>query len=159
MTMIPAGSGSRRSRPYDPSIAQDILDAIEEGIGVATYCRSIGFRAATFHGWVVDDIDGLGSRYTRAKKISADTLAELARQVAAGEHRTGPDDHIAIGRDKLNVDTIKWHAAKIAPTVYGDSSTLQIKSVDGESTIIPRTPEEKEAARAAFLEKHSKGHG
>ena len=159
MTMIPAGPGSRRVRQYDPSIAQEILDAIEEGQSVRKFCETIGFRAATFHGWVVDDIDGLSQRYTRAKKISADTLAELARSVAAGEHRTGPDDHVAVSRDRLNADTIKWHAAKIAPTVYGDSSTLQIKSVEGDETIVPRSPEEKEAARAAFLEKHSKGRG
>jgi len=159
MTMTPAGSGSRRVRKYDPGIADQILDAVEEGIGVDAYCKTIGFRPATFRGWVVDDVDGLAAKYTRAKKVAADALAELARSIAAGEHRTGPDDHVAVSRDRLNVDTIKWHAAKIAPTVYGDSSTLNIQSAEGEAVIVPRPAEEKEAARAAFLEKHSKGRG
>lgn len=156
MTMTPAGSGSRRVRLYDPGIAQDILDAVEEGQGVDAFCKTIGFRPATFRGWIVDNVDDLAARYARAKKIAGDALAELARAVAAGEHRTGPDDHVAVGRDKLNVDTIKWHAAKIAPTTYGDSSTLEIKTETTDTPIVPRTPEERAAARAAFLAKHNR---
>jgi hypothetical protein len=159
MTMTPAGSGSRRVKLYQPDVAELIIDAIEEGQGVTAFCKTIGFRPATFHGWVIDNVDDLAARYARAKRIGAEFLAEEARRIAAGEHRTGPDDHVAVSRDRLNADTIKWHAAKIAPTVYGDSSTLNIQSTEGDTPIVPRTPEEKEAARAAFLAKHAKGRG
>jgi hypothetical protein len=156
MTMTPNGRGSRRVKLFRPEIAEQILDAIEEGRSVRSICEEIGFHKSIFHGWVVDDVEGLASRYTRAKAIGNETIVERIAEIAAGEHRTAPDDHVAVGRDRLHVDTLKWHAAKVAPTKYGDSSTLQIKDVNDTITIVPRTKEDIAAARAAFLAKHGK---
>lgn len=156
MTMTPAGRGSRRVKLFRPEIAEQILDAIEEGRSVRSICEEIGFHTATFHGWVVDDVEGLAGRYTRAKAVGNESQVERIAEIAEGKHRTGPDDHVAVGRDRLHVDTLKWHAAKTAPTKYGDSTTLQIKDVNDTITIVPRTPEEINAARAAFLAKHAK---
>ncbi len=154
--MTPDGRGSRRVKLFRPEIAEAILDAIEEGRSVRSICEEIGFSKATFHGWVVDDVEGLASRYTRAKAIGNEALVERIIEVSEGQHRTGPDDHVAVSRDRLNVDALKWIAAKVAPTKYGDSTTLQIKDVNDTITIVPRTKEEIAAARAAFLAKHGK---
>lgn len=156
MTMTPDGRGSRRVKLFRPEIAELILDAIEEGRSVRSICEEIGFPKSTFHGWVVDDVDGLGGRYARAKVIGNETIVERMAEIAAGEHRTGPDDHVAVSRDKLHFEALKWHAAKTTPTKYGDSSTLQIKDVNDTITIVPRTKEDIAAARAAFLAKHGK---
>lgn len=157
MAMTPK-PGYRRVKKYDPDIAEQILEAIEEGVGVTKFCKSIDFRPSTFHGWVIDDVDGLAARYTRAKKVGAEADHERAREVAAGAHRTA-DDKIAVMRDRLEVDTIKWSVARKNPRVYGEASLLHVISEEADTKIIPRTQEEKDAARAAFLERHSKGHG
>jgi transposase-like protein len=157
MTMTPK-PGYRRVKKYDPDIAEKIIEAIEDGSSMVEICRELDFRVSTFHGWVVDNVDGLAAKYARAKKISAEKDFELAREIALGKHRT-TDGKIEVMRDRLSVDYLKWSNARKNPKLYGEASLLHVVSDAVDEKIVPRTQEEKDAARAAFLERHSKGRG
>lgn len=60
-------------------------------------------------------------RYARAREDQADAYAE--RMIREAEGAMGlPSEGVQAKR--LLVDTLKWHASKLKPKVYGDSMTL-----------------------------------
>ena len=61
-----------------------------------------------------DDHGAFRERYALARDQQADALAEEAIQIA----RNADADSVAVCR--LQIDTIKWLIAKIAPRRYGD---------------------------------------
>jgi hypothetical protein len=99
-------------------------------------CEGCGIKRSTFYRWMEKD-EELRDKYTRAKEVQADYLAELMIEVAFEDK---DDEKPFVGtnhiqRDRLKVDTLKFIASKLKPKLYGDKLDVtsdgdKIKSVD-----------------------------
>lgn len=107
-----------------------IISKIEEGLSLFKACEFEGMPAiGTFSGWMNEDKD-LSERYARAREIRSDRLFEQMLDIANNEHLTEIINETPNGatitrldHDKhrrLQIDTIKWAIAKMAPKKYGD---------------------------------------
>ena len=67
--------------------------------------------------WDVDDFEGFAAKYTRARRLGIDALAERALAVATDKAR---DPNCR----RVEIDTIKWFTSKMRPDKYGDRTVL-----------------------------------
>lgn len=105
----------KRGRPtvYDEEVATEIVRRISEGESLRAICQESGMPAkGTVLGWVNDDREGFADRYARACFVRAQVWAEETVEIADA---TDGD----VQRDRLRVDTRKWHVSKLLPT-YAD---------------------------------------
>lgn len=139
-----------RGRPvtYTRDVADVICDRLADGMTLREICRGDGMPPeSTVRMWATDDRDGFAARYARARELGyqamADELMEIAddgtndwmkRQMQDGS--TGDvENHEALARSRLRVDTRKWMLSKVLPKVYGDK--LDLSSTDGTMTPAP----------------------
>lgn len=138
-------TSDRHGNAYDrDAIVPGILLDISEGMAVKDACKKAGITRKTLNQWALDDPEGIGAPYARAREQQAHALAEEALKIADGEDEEGEkrqeamveaiataddDDKdrilqslqsVAVQRDRLRVDTRKWYTSKIAPKLYGD---------------------------------------
>lgn len=104
-----------RGRPSD--FTQEIADAIcarlSAGESLNRICKDEGYPSeSTVRGWVVDDREGFSAKYTRARDIGLDVVADQVFDIA--DHGT---DAV---RDRLRFDARRWYLSKLAPKRYGD---------------------------------------
>lgn len=100
---------------------------------------------ATVISWLADDrFADFQARYTRAREVQADTLADEILQISDdglndtyidsdGNKRT---DHDVVARSRLRVDARKWYASKVAPKKYGDKLTQELTGENGGPLIV-----------------------
>lgn len=78
-------------------------------------------------------------KYAEAKRFQAEFIAESLIDMCAVEDYQDKDgvtrvDAGMVARQRLLVDTVKWHASKLAPKIYGDKqqteSTVTVKHED-----------------------------
>lgn len=71
------------------------------------------------------------AKYTEAKRFQAELMAEQVKEIAAerayyidaeGNQRV---DSGFIASQRLQADTVKWLASKLAPKIYGDRQTIE----------------------------------
>ena len=94
----------------------NVLDLIADGESMREACRKLGFNRRTIIGWIDGDA-AMQHRYARACEERAVCVAEdsmLEARAAAGMDAAG------VAAQRLIVDTLKWHASKLAPKKYGD---------------------------------------
>ena len=85
--------------------------------------------------WVLDDLDGFAAKYTRARAVGYERMAEEILAIsdtpmigtksvskATGLEITEGD---MIEHRRLQVDTRKWMLAKMLPKVYGDKQQVE----------------------------------
>lgn len=72
------------------------------------------------------------ARYVRAREVQADFMADAALAVYDGEPKLKHDqfgnasiDPAWVQMQKNIAEQMKWHAAKMKPKVYGDSTTVK----------------------------------
>lgn len=117
-----------------------ILEAIPDApptVGLRKICEDAGVKASTFLRWVDED-EKLAERYARAlifrTEADVDRINEISMAPAVtvstefSEHVDAGD--VALRR--LQVDSLKWLAAKRLPKKYGEKID---HSVDGSVTI------------------------
>ena len=106
-----------------------IISALEQGKSLRAACLGEGMptpRAVL--DWVVDDPEGFGTQYARAREVGylllADELLAISDDGTGdtwtdedGNERTNQD---VIARSRLRVDTRKWMLSKMLPKVYGE---------------------------------------
>jgi hypothetical protein len=103
---------------YDPAVVEVILERLAQGDGLATICREPGMPPeSSFRYWVVDDVNGLAARYARARDVGTDARAEAIPEKAREARGM---DAAGVQAVRLEIDSIKWVAAKLAPKRYGD---------------------------------------
>ena len=116
---------------------------------------------STVVGWVVDDREGFASQYARAKAVGIDEIVDEAIEIADTpvpgvietdkQNKDGtPFTEVRradmIEHRRLQVDTRKWYAAKLAPKLYGDRLQHADTDVEGnpmnrdvdDSTLVAR---------------------
>ncbi len=130
--------GTRKaSVPYSRDLADRILDLMADGYTLNEICRLDGMPSAkAVRNWAIDDVDGFGPRYARARAALVDHWADeivtisddgsndyVERHNKDGSTYTAIDhDHIA--RSRLRVDSRKWLLSKLRPEQYGDQLKL-----------------------------------
>lgn len=112
-----------RPSTYDRDVATAICDRLAAGESLTTICAGPGMPPiATFRGWVVDNVDGLGARHTRAREIQALGWVEEIVEIADREN-------LDADRRRAMLDTRKWLVAKVLRKIYGDK--LAVSGEDG----------------------------
>jgi hypothetical protein len=126
-----------RPSTYTTEVAEEICRRLATGDSLRAICRGEGFPPeSTVRLWVVDDVEGFAARYTRARDIGldamADELLEIADSPMEGQRvEEGPDGKKVVREDmlghrRLQVDARKWLLCKLAPKRYGDRVQQEI---------------------------------
>lgn len=137
-----------RPSSYTPELAAAICERLAAGESLRGICEDAGMPSDTsVRRWALADVDGFSSRYTQAREIGYDSLAEEAIRIAdtplRGTKTEVSEDGIKVTHDdmlghrKLQVDTRKWFLSKLAPKKYGDRQEVHHSgSVDLATTIL-----------------------
>ena len=109
--------GKGRPSTYTKEKANEICEMISKGITLTAICNLPDFPDhLTVYRWFDEDPDFF-TRYTHARKVQADTFADMVIDEAMNSHDA------PIGR--LRMDALKWYASKLAPKKYGDKVELE----------------------------------
>ena len=105
---------AERPTQYNEALAAEICSRLDDGELLCDICRPARMPSRdTVRRWQVEH-GPFRDRYAVARDQQADALAEEAIQIA----RSADADSVAVCR--LQIDTIKWLIAKIAPRRYGE---------------------------------------
>lgn len=138
---------------WTPEIEAEIFNRIAGGEGVVQICgdnRDDWLPSdSTFYKRLTEDRD-FADRYARAREAQAHREADEIRDIA--DAATPENVHVA----RLQIDTRKWRAAKLAPKVYGDKLAIggaddlpPIQTIDATKLSAAAMRELLEAADAA----------
>ena len=152
----------KKGRPssYTPEIAATICERLAAGESLRAICRDDGMPdRSTVAKWVIDDVEGFSSQYTRARDVGLDVLAEEALEISdtpvLGEETEDDGEKVKVkrgdmlGHRRLQVDTRKWYLSKLAPKKYGERTAMELTGADGGPVQITDT--ERAAKIAAIL--------
>lgn len=123
---------------YSDEIADKILSRMSEGESLRAICSAAEMpnRGSVLR-WVRDDHEGFQKRYSAAIDLRAQCMEEDmlekangALALATGAPGTG-EASARVQAVKLEVDTLKWTLARMAPKRYGDKITQEITGPDG----------------------------
>jgi hypothetical protein len=113
-----------RGRPtlFTDELALEICTRLSEGQSLRTICEHHGMpHRKTIRAWGYGDPE-FAARYARARAEGMYVIAEDAMDRA----RNCTNENAAAVR--VYVDTVKWFASKMAPAVFGDRVTADIKA-------------------------------
>ena len=125
---------------YTQEIADEICERLATGESLNSICKSDHLPSeVTVRRWVYEDRHGLSARYTQARDIGLDVMADQCIQIADdGENDSYVDDEgrkrtdfDVIARSKLRFDARRWYLSKLAPKRYGDRIAQEITNPDG----------------------------
>ena len=123
---------------YDAELAAKVLDLLAQSGSLRRVCRELGVSRNSIIPWVVDNTEGFGDAYARAKEHGIDTLVEETLDIADDgsndymETEHGPAlNSESIQRSKVRVETRRWLAERLAPRRYGLRQGLDVTSSDG----------------------------
>lgn len=82
------------------------------------------------------------ARFAKAKELQQEVITEYMREVVENRDRDMMETEkgyvgnpVAIARDKLIVDYLKWRAAKVAPKTYGDKVQQEVTVIKHEDAL------------------------
>lgn len=128
---------------------------ISAGMSCVKACRKKGRPArSTFMLWVKTNHQGIQPLYEAALKDRAHTFAEEMIEIA-DRVKKGTSDEIQAA--KLAIETRKWNAARMEPTVYGERVRQEHTGVNG-APIQTESIVNVEAGEA-YLRMINGGHG
>lgn len=129
-----------RPSTYSAEVGAEICTRLAAGETLRAICRPEHMPPGpTVRGWVIDNVDDFAERYTRARQVGyedmADELTEIADDTsndtltdAQGADRPNTE---WITRSRLKVDTRKWLLSKALPKIYGDRITQELTGPNG----------------------------
>jgi len=108
--------------PFNEGAAEQILEAIADGIGLVTFLKSRPDMPSypTVMRWVRDNPD-FAANYAQAREDMADHDADKIADVAVAVSKGLMDP--AAGR--VAIDAYKWSAGKRRPKRYGDKLEIE----------------------------------
>lgn len=110
-----------------------------QGKSLNKMCPEIGVSIVTVMAWLSKYPDFL-NKYTRAREIQADFLAEEIISIAnekqveikhQGEEIKLDLSATIVQHNRLRIDANKWYASKLAPKKYGDKLDTTLSGPDG----------------------------
>src|SRR3954452_5806773 len=115
---MPAG----RPSDYSVELTNDICRQLAEGKSMLEICsRPEMPHVSNVYRWLRRH-EGFRDRYVSAREQQAHTIADRAVAMALDGDRVIADPQVA----KVQLDAIKWMAARLAPKVYGDKADIAI---------------------------------
>ena len=116
---MPAG---RPPIPFDEDIADQILEAIANGIGLVTFLKSVPGMPSypTVMRWIRGNPEFAAS-YAQAREDMADNDADKIADVAAAVLEGSVDPNAA----RVAIDAFKWSAGKRRPKRYGEKLEVE----------------------------------
>ena len=147
------GRGKDETSPEERrAILEQVLEGMTNGKTVADTARVLKIPAGRIRTWLARDPE-IYAEYQRVRPMLGAAFAEEAIRVA----RESTSQTTAM--DRVLIDTLKWAAAKSAPTEYGEKQvvqhegqqTLQVKVIEDEVPV-RNVKALKEAAVTAVLE-------
>src|SRR4051794_1435190 len=109
-----------RPSDYTLELADDICRQLAEGKSMLEVTARTNMPAvSTVYLWLTKHPEFV-DKYTRAREQQAHTIADRAVAMALGGIEIITDPQVA----KVQLDAIKWTAARLAPKVYGDKADI-----------------------------------
>ena len=137
---VPAKNRGGRPTVYVPEVAHAICSRIAAGESLRSICRDKDMPSeAAVRGWALDDYQGFGALFTRARQIQAGTFADELVEIADEVPPRGEDGRIdagAVHHQRLRVDTRKWILSKILPKVYGDKLDVVTQNLGVQFVVV-----------------------
>lgn len=93
-------------------------DLLADCLSVKDACEQMRWTAATYRRMRLEQ-PAFELAVGRAREMAQDAYVDKMHEIAATE----PD----VNRARLKVDTIKWTASKIRPSVYGDKLDISVE--------------------------------
>lgn len=126
---------NKAGRPtvFSAKIADEICERLFDGESLRSICADAGLpKASTVFRWLADGQHAaFKEQYDAARIAQAQNYVERILEIAEGKGRENRDDSGSVSRDRLQVDSLKWYASKLAPKLYGDK--LGLTDADGGS--------------------------
>ena len=111
-----------RPTKYSDELAEKICELIASGMSLRTVCSQDGIPSAvTVCKWLSEN-EEFSKQYARAREEQAVSFADEIISIADSVE----PDSAAVAKAKLQIDSRKWLAAKMAPKKYGDKVEQQI---------------------------------
>jgi hypothetical protein len=115
----------RACHRYSEEIVEELLARVAAGRGLAEVCAEGDMPAtATAYRWLAERPE-FEARYGRAKEIQAERLFDLAWRIACD---TQPGEAEVA---RLQINTLKWRVAQLAPRRYGRLKPQEPPDVEG----------------------------
>ena len=115
---------------YSEEVANEVLQRLKNGETLKAICADEHLPSdATVRYWAATDHEGFFSRYTSARQIGYDRMAEEIIDIAdadPGTNDNGQTDSGAVQWQRLRIDTRKWLLAKVIFKRYGDRRDLHV---------------------------------
>lgn len=123
---------------YSQEKADRICARLAEGESLNAICKDEDLPAeSTVRAWALDDIEGFAAKYTRAREIGYERLADELLDIADDGSNDWMERHDNDGgnagwqfngeaarRSQIRLDTRKWMLSKMLPKKYGDKIDL-----------------------------------
>jgi hypothetical protein len=143
--------GGRYPEAYKAHAVEKVFEGMSAGKSLAAVCKENDLPAARVRSWIISNED-YAYQYRQARLLMAQALVDRALHLA---HNT--TNH-TIGRDRLEIDTLRWVAARMNPAEFGDrqivdgnqNTTLEIKVVEEEAPMNVREKPVQKVAEAVF---------
>ncbi len=144
----PAKSENGGGRPtvYSDEMADLICTRLGDGESLSQICRDdfIPDRR-TIVRWAIQDINGFNGKYTAARDIALDIMADEVLEIADNPHfvteeSVGPNGATITKTEsyqhrRLRFDARRWYLSKLAPKRYGDKLETTHRG-DAEAPIV-----------------------
>jgi hypothetical protein len=115
---MPAG----RPSDYSVELTDEICRLLAEGKSMVEICAKPEMpHVSNIYRWLQRHAD-FRERYVLAREQQAHTIADRAVSMALGPDGVINDPKVA----KVQLDAIKWTAARLAPKVYGNKADIAI---------------------------------
>ena len=136
------GGRPRGCETYTPEIAAEICERLALGQTLLSICRDPHMPGlTTVHKWLLLDHEGFATDHARARKAGVHAIVDQARDIAdtpvdgviTTDKWTGTEvqHRDMLEHRRLQVDTRKWYASKIAPQIYGERLHTELTGADG----------------------------
>lgn len=107
-----------RPTKYTDDLASSICEGLASGLSLLAICDGPDMPGVTtVYRWLEEKVS-FRDMYSHARRLQADSKFDEADEIA--KNATAENVHVA----RLQIDTIKWQTARLAPRKYGDKVAL-----------------------------------
>ena len=151
-----------RPTTYTPELGDKICELVATNTcGLDELCDTYDFmpNESSVRLWRFKHVQ-FSTKYAQAKMFQAELLAEQIHKISSAVltyHDSEGNERIdsgSVASARLRVDSIKWHASKLAPKIYGDRQTIETTT----NTDTDKLKEELSMLRARLDDKNKSSY-